>query len=116
MSNARKEHSEQSTMGASHPSPDGQHEPGHYAIRLKGHLDARWAAWFDGLSLSHERDGTTVIQGPIVDQAALHGLLRKVRDLGLPLLSVLQVDPNQATEPDVHADTDHHRSSKETDR
>lgn len=116
MSSARKEHSEQSTMSASHPSPDGQHQPGHYAIRLKGHLDARWAAWFDGLSLSRETDGTTLIQGPVIDQAALHSVLRKVRDLGLPLLSVMQVDPNQATEPDVHTDTDHHRLSKETDR
>lgn len=117
MSKARKEHSEQSIMSASHPSPDGQHQPGHYAIRLKGHLDAaRWAAWFDGLSLSHECDGTTLIQGPVVDQAALYGLLRKVRDLGLPLLSVVQVDLNQVAEPDVHMDCYHHRSSKETDR
>lgn len=115
MSNERREHGEQSTMSASHPSPDGQHQPGYYAIRLKGHLDARWAAWFDGLSLSHERDGSTLIQGPIVDQAALHSLLRKVRDLGLPLLSVMQADPNQAAEPDVHTDTDHHLS-EETDR
>ena len=59
--------------------PD-RHEAGRYEIRLKGHLDARWAAWFDGLSLSRESDGTTVIRGPIADQAALHGLLQKVRD------------------------------------
>ena len=56
------------------------HGAGRYEIRIKGHLDARWAAWFDGLSLTNESDGTTVISGPVVDQAALHGLLQKVRD------------------------------------
>jgi hypothetical protein len=61
-----------------------------YEIRLQGHLDARWAAWFDGLDLTNESDGTTVISGPVADQAALHGLLRKVRDTGLPLLSLQQ--------------------------
>ena len=69
--------------------------PGRYEIRLKGHLDSRWAAWFDGLSLTNESDGTTIIRGPVVDQAALHGLLQKVRDLGLPLVSVIQVEPDQ---------------------
>jgi hypothetical protein len=63
-------------------------EGGSYEIRIKGHLNARWAVWFDGLSLRHEADGTTTIHGPIVDQAALHGLLTRVRDTGLPLLSV----------------------------
>ena len=71
------------------------HHPGRYEIRLKGHLDSRWAAWFDGLSLSNESDGTTTIRGPVADQAALHGLLQKVRDLGLPLISVTQVPPGQ---------------------
>ena len=66
-------------------------EGGSYEIRLRGHLEARWAAWFDGLSLTPEGDGTTVIRGPVVDQAALHGLLTKVRDLGLPLIAVTQV-------------------------
>jgi hypothetical protein len=59
-----------------------------YEIRLEGHLEARWANWFDGLTLTHESDGTTVLSGPVVDQAALHGLLGKVRDLGLPLIAV----------------------------
>ena len=63
-----------------------RHEDGRYEIRLKGHLDGRWAAWFDGLSLSHESEGVTVIRGGVPDQAALHGLLQKVRDTGLPLL------------------------------
>ena len=66
-----------------------------YEVRLKGHLDTRWAAWFDGLSLSLESDGTTVIHGSVADQAALHGLLQKVRDTGLPLVSVTHVEPNQ---------------------
>ena len=73
-------------------------EGGSYEIRLRGHLEARWAAWFDGLSLTHEGDGTTVMLGPVVDQAALHGLLGKVRDLGLPLIAVTRVDPSSDTE------------------
>jgi len=85
-------------MNATHPPVGRWQEAGRYEIRLKGHLETRWAAWFDGLSLTHESDGTTVIHGPIVDQAALHGVLQKVRDLGLPLVSVTQVDPDQ---PDV---------------
>jgi hypothetical protein len=72
-----------------------RHNPGRYEIRLKGHLDSRWAAWFDGLSLTNESDGTTVIHGPVADQAALYGLLQKVRDLGLPLVSVTQLQPDQ---------------------
>ena len=63
-----------------------------YEIRLKGHLDSRWAAWFDGLSVTDESDGTTAIRGPVVDQAALYGVLQKLRDTGLPLLSVTQVE------------------------
>jgi hypothetical protein len=74
-------------------STGGHHQAGRYEIRLKGHLDSRWAAWFDGLSLTNESDGTTVISGLVADQAALHGLLQKVRDVGLPLVSVTQVDP-----------------------
>lgn len=77
-------------------TPQGQpHQPGQYEIRLQGHLDARWSAWFDGLTLTRENDGTTLLQGPVVDQAALHGLLQKVRDVGLPLVSVTHV----ASEP-----------------
>jgi hypothetical protein len=63
-------------------------EGGSYEIRIKGHLDARWADWFDGLTLTQKSDGTTVLRGSVVDQAALHGLLGKVRDLGLPLIAV----------------------------
>jgi hypothetical protein len=68
------------------------HDSVRYEIRLRGHLDSRWAAWFDGMSLSSESDGITVIRGPVIDQAALHGLLQKLRDLSLPLVSVTQVD------------------------
>ena len=74
-------------------------EAGRYEIRLKGHLDRRWAAWFDGLSISLESDGTTILDGSITDQAALHGLLLKVRDTGLPLVSVTQVQPRQGDVP-----------------
>lgn len=65
-----------------------------YEIRVKGHLDKRWAAWFDGMALAHDADGTTLIRGRVADQAALHGLLHRMRDLGLPLISVVQVDPD----------------------
>jgi hypothetical protein len=75
------------------------HGAGWYEIRLKGHLDSRWTAWFDGLSVTNERDGTTVVSGPVLDQAALHGLLQKVRDIGLPLVSVSSVDSDQADVP-----------------
>jgi hypothetical protein len=78
-----------------------RNEAGRYEIRLKGHLDSRWAAWFDGLSLTHQSDGTTVIHGPVADQAALHGLLQKVRDVGLPLVSVICVEPEQPGVPTI---------------
>jgi hypothetical protein len=67
-------------------------DAGRYEIRIRGHLSSRWAAWFDGMTLTAMSDGTTVLEGPVVDQAALHGVLHKVRDTGLPLLSVNQVD------------------------
>ena len=62
-----------------------------YQIRVKGHLDSSWSDWFDGLTISPETDGETLLSGPVIDQAALHGLLKKVRDLGLPLLLVKQL-------------------------
>jgi hypothetical protein len=65
-----------------------------YQIRVVGHLDPRWSAWFDGLTLSPEDDGTTVISGPIVDQAALHGVLRQLRDVGLTLVSITPEHPH----------------------
>jgi hypothetical protein len=63
-------------------------EPGPYEIRVQGHLAARWSAWFDGMTLTAMEDGTTVILGLVADQSALHGLLRKLNDLSLPLVSV----------------------------
>jgi hypothetical protein len=63
-----------------------------YEIRVRGRLDERWSTWLDGLALSQTEDGTTVLRGPVTDQAALHGLLHKLRDLGLPLLSVACTD------------------------
>jgi hypothetical protein len=76
------------------PTPD-RPDVERYEIRLTGRLDAHWAAWFDGLTVSHESNGTTVISGPIADQAALHGLLQRVRDLGLPLVSVTRLEPER---------------------
>ncbi len=64
-----------------------------YEIRVTGHLNERWTAWFDGLTVSQENDGTTVIAAEVADQAALHGLLQRVRNLGLPLVAVTRVGP-----------------------
>jgi len=82
-------------------STENQYEPGHYEIRIKGHLDAQWADWFGGLTIRLEEGGETLLTGPVVDQAALHGLLRKVRDLGMPLLSVNRVEPGSAEASDI---------------
>ena len=76
-------------------------EPMVYQIRVRGHLGRQWADWFGGLSITLENNGETLLSGPVVDQAALHGLLRKVRDLGMPLLSVMRLQPGQADAPDV---------------
>jgi hypothetical protein len=77
---------------ASNEQPAADHAPTpHYEICVDGHLGRRWASWFDGMALTHEDDGTTVITGPVVDQAALHGLLQKLRDLGIELRSLTQL-------------------------
>jgi hypothetical protein len=68
--------------------------PAHYEIRVRGVLDSRWSAWFEDLRLTSDEAGQTTIAGPVVDQAALHGLLAKVRDLGLELLSVRRTNPD----------------------
>ena len=84
-------------MSETHASTEDQSEPGLYEIRLKGHLDARWANQFAGLTITLEEDGDMLLTGPVVDQAALHGLLKKVRDLGMPLVSVSPVEPGPPT-------------------
>ncbi len=82
-------------MSETHPSTEDHDEPRFYEIRIEGHLNDRWADWFEGLTLIREDSGATLLAGPVVDQAALHGLLRKVRDLGMPLISVICVRPSQ---------------------
>ncbi|HEU0000240.1 MAG TPA: hypothetical protein VFQ36_05045 [Ktedonobacteraceae bacterium] len=86
-------------------------QPPVYQIRIKGHLGREWTDWFGGLTLTLEDNGETLLTGPVVDQAALHGLLRKVRDLGVPLLSVSCVKPGEAEVPDGN-ETHHSRSKK----
>ena len=66
-----------------------------YQIRLKGHLGREWTDWFEGLTITLEEDGDTLLTGPVIDQAALHGLLKKVRDLGMPLVSVVPIQSNE---------------------
>jgi hypothetical protein len=83
-----------STTSAGQPNSSSRYE-----ICIKGHLSSRWATRFDGMTMTAQDDGTTVIEGPVVDQAALHGLLNKVGELGLPLLSVTQVHPAEPTDP-----------------
>ena len=79
------------------------HPPIVYEIRIKGHLDSQWADWFEGLSITLEENGDTLLIGPVIDQPALHGLLKKVRDLGLPLVSVCPVEPGLADGSDVNS-------------
>ena len=101
-------------MSTTQKNSEAHQEPRLYEIRLKGHLDDRWTDWFSGLTITREDNGETLLTGPVVDQAALHGLLRKVRDLGLPLVSVIHVKPKQANGSQTDADTDHTHSTKET--
>lgn len=82
--------------------PDGDHAVPVYEIRVAGRLTSRWSAWFDGMAITTEDDGSTVIRGPVVDQAALHGLIQKLRDVGIPLLALTQVPAAEPTEPLTH--------------
>lgn len=89
--------------------PAGQHEPGCYEFRLRGRLDQRWSTWFDGMTLTTRADsaGTqTILRGHVVDQAALHGLLARLRDIGLPLISITRVEPDTNDEQDIATDED----------
>ncbi|CAA9448651.1 MAG: hypothetical protein AVDCRST_MAG14-666 [uncultured Rubrobacteraceae bacterium] len=80
-------------------------EPTVYQIRIKGHLDRQWTDWFEGLAITPEDNGDTLLTGPVVDQAALHGLLRKVRDLGMPLISVIQSEKGEQVYLDSEGET-----------
>ncbi len=84
-------------MCKTHASTKDHYEPGLYEIRLKGHLGSQWTDWFEGLTITLEEDGDTLLTGPVIDQAALHGLLKKVRDLGMPLVSVSPVESEAPT-------------------
>ncbi len=75
-------------------------QPMVYQIRIKGHLGRQWTDWFEGLAITLEDNGETLLTGPVVDQAALHGLLKKVRDLAMPLVSVMRVKPDPAERPE----------------
>lgn len=88
----------------------GPRSPHQYRIRVTGHLDDHWAPWFNGLVLHRDSDGTTTLTGPVVDQAQLHGLLTRIRDLGVSLISV-QVQPQEPVEPTAaHEPEDNDRS------
>ncbi len=88
-------------MSTTHASSGDYHEPERYEIRIKGHLDNWRASWFEGMTITTLDNGETLLTGPVVDQAALHGLLKKVRDLGIPLLSVIHIESEQADRPDA---------------
>lgn len=85
-------------MSGTHASIEDHHESRLYEIRLKGHLDNRRANWFDGLIITALANGETLLTGPVADQAALHGVLKKLRDLGIPLLSVNRIESGQTDE------------------
>ena len=77
-------------------------QPVVYQVRIKGHLGGQWQDWFGGLAISLEDNGETLLTGPVADQAALHGLLRRVRDLGMPLVSIIRVEPPPSDAPVVN--------------
>jgi hypothetical protein len=85
-------------MDQPHAAAGPVSDPGWYRIRVQGRLERRWSTWFDGMSLTHGADGTTVLRGQVSDQAALHGLIQKVGDLGLTLLEVTHESPDAPTE------------------
>jgi hypothetical protein len=88
-------------MSPKHNTNTDPLQPMTYQIRVKGHLNRGWTDWFEGLSVTLEDNGDTLLTGTVVDQAALHGLLRKVRDLGIPLISVSPVDASRLDASDA---------------
>jgi hypothetical protein len=89
-------------MSQKRNSKTDPNNPKFYQIRIKGHLGPEWTDWFEGLTITLGEDGDTLLTGPVVDQSALHGLLKKIRDLGLPLVSFCPKEPGQAGGPDVN--------------
>ncbi len=106
MTNKHNQKPEPKTRAKNGP---GQHMD--YQIRIKGHLSHQWSDWFEGLSITLEENGDTLLSGPVVDQAALHGLLKKVRDLGMPLVSVIPVKSSQIDTSDVDPFNEIHQNT-----
>jgi hypothetical protein len=88
-------------MSDEQKSERGRDQPKVFQIRIQGHLSRQWTDWFEGLTITLEEDGNTLLSGRVVDQSALHGILKKIRNLGMPLLSVNSVDLDQATTTDT---------------
>lgn len=86
-------------MANEHNPAPAPAEPAIYQLRLQGQLGAQWSDWFEGMTISQAEHGDTLVTGPVIDQATLHGLLRKVRDLGMPLLAVNRIQPGQTDRP-----------------
>lgn len=101
-------------MSETYVPKEEYNEPALYEIRIKGHFDDRWAGRFDGLTLTREENGVTLLTGTVIDQAALHGLLRAVRDLGVRLLSVTHLQSKPAEAPDGRPHNASHCSTQET--
>lgn len=89
-------------MSLTQASTENSCKPELYEIRIKGHIADRWSSWFEDMTITRADDGDTLLVGPVEDQAALHGLLRKVRDLGMPLLSVARVEPGRADVSEIN--------------
>ena len=98
---------------------DETNDPSHpiiYQIRIEGHLGSEWTGWFEGLTITLEDNGDTILTGPVIDQAALHGLLKKVRDLGMPLVSVNRIESVREDEANVNSFNSTHQHHSKEDR
>jgi len=83
------------------PPPSNVAQPKWYKVRIKGHLGSQWSGWFEGLNITLEENGITQLSGPVIDDAELHGILKKIRDLGMPLLSVNSFEPTRQDQMDT---------------